>query len=138
MIQEPYKSSINICLKYSQCISQPKRHYKVLKISIVSPKSCLLLVSFTNSYIIIYILKIQLYKYLSSLEPIKGLINKRKQILILNRDFIKAIIINIKLQPTILLRNKEDRRSYRAYTRPYLTFTKRITQIQTQRFQLSL
>jgi len=65
--------------------------------SIAGPKSRLLLISFINSYIIIYILKIQLYKYLSSLEPIKGLINKRKRILILNYNFIKAMIINIKL-----------------------------------------
>jgi hypothetical protein len=65
--------------------------------SIAGPESCLLLVSFTNSYTIIYILKIQLCEYLSSLEPIKGLINKRKQMLILDYNFIKATIIDTKL-----------------------------------------
>jgi hypothetical protein len=65
--------------------------------SIIGPKSRLLLISFTNSYMIICILEIQLCEYLSSLEPIKGLINKRKQMPILNYNFIKATIIDIKL-----------------------------------------
>jgi hypothetical protein len=64
--------------------------------SVVGPKSCLLLVSFTNSYAMIYILEIQLCEYLSSLEPIKGLIDKRKRMPILDYNFIKAIIIDIK------------------------------------------
>ena len=96
MIQEPYKSSIDVCLECGWCVSQPKRHYKVLKMSVAGPESRLLLVSFTNSYAMIYILEIQLCEYLSSLEPIKGLIDKRKRIPILNRDFIEATIIDTK------------------------------------------
>src|SRR6267154_2022499 len=34
MIQEPYKSSIDVCLECSWCVGQPKRHYKVLKMSV--------------------------------------------------------------------------------------------------------
>jgi hypothetical protein len=93
---------------------------------IVGPKSRLPLISFTNSYIIVYILEIQLYKYLGPKEPIKGLINKRKRIPILNCNFIKAAIINIKVQPSILLRDEKDRCPYRAFTGPYLILIKRI------------
>jgi hypothetical protein len=64
---------------------------------VAGPESRLPLVSFMNSYIMVYILEIQLYKYLSSKEPIKGLINKRKRIPILNYNLIKAAIINIKV-----------------------------------------
>jgi hypothetical protein len=80
--------------------------------AIAGPKSRFPLVSFTNSYPIIYILEIQLYKDLGSLEPVKGLINKRKRILILDRDLIKFTIIDTKAQPSILLGDKKNRRPY--------------------------
>jgi hypothetical protein len=65
--------------------------------AIVGPKSRFLFVFFMNSYPIIYIFKIQLYKDLGSLKPIKGLINKRKRIPILDYNLIESIIINIKI-----------------------------------------
>jgi hypothetical protein len=65
--------------------------------AIIGPKSRFLFIFFMNSYLIIYILKIQFYKNLGSLEPVKGFINKRKRILILNYNLIKFIIINIKV-----------------------------------------
>jgi hypothetical protein len=45
----------------------------------------------------ICILEIQLCEYLGSLEPVKGLIDKRKRMPILDRNFIQAMIIDIKL-----------------------------------------
>jgi hypothetical protein len=138
MIQEPYKRSINICLKCGWCVSQPKRHYKIFKMAIAGPESRLPLVSFTNSYPIIYILEIQLCEDLGFSEPVKGLINKRKRMPILDCDLIKSTIIDTKAQPSILLGDKKDRRPCWAFTRPYPTFTKRILQIQTQCFQLGL
>jgi hypothetical protein len=65
--------------------------------AIAGPESRLLFIFFTNSYLIIYILKIQLYKDLGSSEPVKGLINKRKQIPILDCNLIESIIIDIKV-----------------------------------------
>jgi hypothetical protein len=93
---------------------------------VAGPESRLPLVSFTNSYIIVYILKIQLYKYLSPKEPIKGLINKRKRMPILDCNLIKAAIIDIKAQPSVLLGDKKDRCPYGAFTRPYPTLIKRV------------
>jgi len=80
--------------------------------AIIGPESRLLFVFFINSYLIIYILKIQLYKDLGSLEPVKSLINKRKQIPILDYNLIESIIIDIKIQSFILFRNKKNRYSY--------------------------
>jgi hypothetical protein len=93
---------------------------------IAGPKSRLPLVSFTNSYIIVYILEIQLYKYLGPKEPVKGLINKRKRIPILDYNLIKAAIIDIKAQPSVLLRDEKDRCPCGAFTGPYLTLIKRV------------
>jgi hypothetical protein len=138
IIQESYKCSIDICLKCGWCISQPKRHYKIFKMAIAGPESRLLFVFFTNSYPIIYILEIQLCKDLGSSEPVKSLINKRKRMPILDRNLIESIIIDTKVQPSILLGNKKDRRPYWAFTGPYPMFTKRILQIQMQYFQLGL
>jgi hypothetical protein len=78
--------------------------------AIAGPKSRLSLVSFTNSYPIICILEIQLYKNLGFSEPVKGLINKRKRMPILDRDLIESTIIDIKAQPSILLGNKKNKR----------------------------
>jgi hypothetical protein len=84
-------------LKCNWYISQSKRYYKIFKMAIAGPESRFLFIFFTNSYLIIYILKIQLYKDLNSLEPVKGLINKRKQIPILDCNLIESIIIDIKV-----------------------------------------
>jgi hypothetical protein len=91
---------------------------------VAGPESRLLLIFFMNSYIMVYILEIQLCKYFSPKEPVKGLINKRKRMPILDYNLIKAAIINIKVQPSVLLRDEKDRCPYGAFIRPYLTLIK--------------
>ena len=88
--------------------------------SVVGPEYYLPLIVIAYIYIIISILEIKLSENFSSHQPVKGLINKGKRILILYCDFIKSIIINIKSKASILLRNKENRGPNGAYTRPDL------------------
>jgi hypothetical protein len=126
MVQEPYESSIDICLKCGWCVSQTKRHYKVFKMPVAGPESRLPLVSFTNSYAMVCILEIQLCEYLGSKEPVKGLINKRKRMPILDYNLIEAAIIDTKAQPSILLGDEKDRYPCGAFTGPYPTLTKRV------------
>ena len=53
---------INISLEYYQSINKTKRYYKIFKIIIFSLKSSLLLITFLNIDLIIYILKIKFNK----------------------------------------------------------------------------
>ena len=69
-------------------------------------------------YIIVNILEIKFNKNFGFYQSIKSLINKGKRILILYYNFIKSIIIDIKSEASILLRNKENRDYNGAYIRP--------------------
>ena len=88
--------------------------------SIAGPEYYLPLIAIIYIYIIVNILEIKFSENFGFYQSVKGLINKRKRVSILYRDFIKFTIINTKSEVSILFRNKENRGSSRAYIRPDL------------------
>ena len=72
---------------------------------------------------IVSILEIKFNENFDFYQPVKGLINKRKRISILYRDFIKSTIIDTKLEASILFQNEENRGYSGTYTGPDLILT---------------
>jgi hypothetical protein len=70
---------------------------------ITSLESYLPFIFFIYMYMIISIFKIKLNENFHSYQLVKGLINKGKRVSIFYHDFVKSMIINIKLKAIILL-----------------------------------
>ena len=56
------KDLIDIALEYCWSVGQSKRHYLTLEVTVSGPKSSFLLISFTNSHLVVNIGEVELGK----------------------------------------------------------------------------
>ena len=106
---------IDIGLEDGQSICQPKRYNKILEVAIPCTKSSLLLVVFSNPNLVVGIVQVKLEEDYRVVEFVKKLVDKRQQVLVLNSNSIKAMVINTKVQLATFLQDKENRSTYRAF-----------------------
>jgi hypothetical protein len=89
--------------------------------AIVGSKGSFLLISFLNSDLVISIKEIKFAENLGIIKLVKKLTNQRNRIAILYCDGIETLVINTKLQGTILFGHKDHWYTYRAYGFPDVT-----------------
>jgi hypothetical protein len=90
--------------------------------AIVGSKGSFPLISFLNLDLVISVKEVKFTKNLGIIKLVKKLTNQRNRIAILYCDSIETLVINIKLQGTILFRHKDHWHTYRAYRFPNMTF----------------
>ena len=120
---------IYILLIDNRAIYQFKREHLILISSIIYLKYYKLFKGQIYIYLIKYLSNIQLNKDLSISYSSKCLVNKREQVLVLLRDTIKPIIVNIKAQSFTQLRDKEYQRGKRGAIKSNKTLIKVIKQV---------
>jgi hypothetical protein len=89
--------------------------------AIVGLKGSFLLISFLNLDLVISIKEIKFAENLGIIKPVKKLTNQRNRIVILHYNGIETLVINIKLQGTILFGRKDHWRTCRAHGFPDMT-----------------
>lgn len=102
---------IDVDLKDDRCIAEFKEHYQILEVIVARAKDRLSFVVSSNSNSMIDISKIQLDENTDIAETIHKLVNTRKRITILDRDFVQFSVVHAQSQTVIRLSHKEYRDS---------------------------
>src|SRR3954470_23200787 len=135
LIQIIMKDPIHILHEYTRCISNTKRHNRILIMTIPCPKSSLLNILRLHTNLMIPRPQINLAKHTSSNQLIHQIINPWKWILVLNRYFVQLPIINTKSHRTFLLLNQQNRCTPWRYTRTNKILLQQILKLTLQLFQ---
>lgn len=90
----------------------------IFKIVIPDPKICFLFLCFSSLHLIVFTSQVKLYKIVSLIQLIKGFIDQRQGMLILDSQIVEILVINIQIKIAIGLFDKKDISIYGRFKGP--------------------